>query len=81
LLNVFPNPSNGVVNINFGGTSKHIAIEVFNDLGQQVYAEMINDCNTDCNKTLDMSSFKKGIYLFRLVTDTNIYTKKVLFVD
>src|ERR1035437_911850 len=80
LLNVFPNPSNGIVNINFAGRSKHINIVVMNDLGQQIYSEMINDCQNDCNKIIDMSSFKKGIYLFRIMTDENIYTKQILFV-
>jgi PKD repeat protein len=81
LLNIFPNPSNGMVTLSFAGRSKHITIEVVNDLGQQIYAEIINDCNNDCNKTIDMASFKKGIYLFRIVTDTAIYNKKVLLIE
>ena len=77
---IFPNPSNGIVTINFVGKSEHINVEVMNDLGQLVYAETVNDCQNNCNKTIDMTAFMRGIYLFRIVADGNTYTKKVLFI-
>jgi PKD repeat protein len=77
---IFPNPSNGIVTINFVGKSEHINVEVMNDLGQLAYAETVNDCQNNCNKTIDMTAFMRGIYLFRIVADGNTYTKKVLFI-
>ncbi len=80
VLNVFPNPSDGIVTLNFAGSNRHISIEVINDLGKLVYTQMINGCTNDCNKIIDMSAFKKGIYLFRISTDGNIQTKKIMLL-
>ena len=81
MLSIFPNPSTGIITLNFSGKSEHIIIEVINDLGQLVYTEKVNDCTNDCNKIIDMSSFKKGIYLFRIVADGTIHTKKILLTN
>ncbi len=78
IFTVFPNPSNGILNINFAGLSEHIIIEVINNLGQVVYTEKINDCTGDCHKTIDISSLGKGIYLLKIVANENIQTKKIL---
>jgi hypothetical protein len=80
VLTIFPNPSNGIVTLNFSGKNEHIVIEVINDLGQKVFTEEVNDCSNDCNKIIDMSSFKKGIYLFRIMADGNSQTKKILLI-
>ncbi len=80
IFTVFPNPSNGIININFAGPGEHIIIEMINDLGQQVYIEKINDCPNDCKEIIDMSSFKKGIYLLRIIANENIQTKKLLLI-
>lgn len=80
-LTIFPNPSNGVVNINFTGRSENINLEVINNIGQLVHTEKINGCPNGCNNSIEMSSFKKGIYLFRITGDGNIHTKKVLLIE
>lgn len=80
ILTVFPNPSNGVVTINFAGKNELISIEVINNLGQLVYTEKINDCTSDCKKIIDMTSFKQGIYLFRILVNGNTHTKKVMLI-
>jgi|GEM_PF-3872989 len=80
LFTIFPNPSNGIVTINFAGKSEHLTIEVFNGLGQMVYIEKLNDCSNNCNKIIDMSSFNQGIYLFKIVDNENSYSKKVLMI-
>jgi hypothetical protein len=81
LLTVFPNPSNGIVTLNFAGKNEPVIVEVINNVGQQVYTEKIIDCTNDCNKIIDLSSFKKGIYLFRIVSNGNIQTRKILLVE
>ncbi len=77
---VFPNPSSGIFTLNFSSKSYHISLEVINDLGQLVYSEMINGCRQNCSKTIDLSSYKNGIYLFRIITDGNIQTKKIILI-
>ncbi len=80
-LTVFPNPSNGIVNINLKGKNEHIKIEVVNNLGQRVYVETLDNCDSDCNKSINMSSLKKGIYLLKIAEDGNIHSKRILLVD
>lgn len=80
MLTVIPNPSQGIVTINFVSERELENIEVFNDLGQLVYNETITDCQYDCNKIIDMSSFNQGIYLFKIISNENIQLKKVLWI-
>ncbi len=79
-VTAFPNPSKGILTLNFSGKNDRINVEVINDLGQLVYSDKINDCSPDCSKIIDMSSFKNGIYLFRIMTDGNIQTQKVMLL-
>jgi PKD repeat protein len=80
VLTLFPNPSNGIVTLNFAGKSEHIILEVFNGLGQLVYDEKINDCQNNCSETIDISAFHKGIYLFKIIANGISYTKNVLLI-
>ncbi len=63
-VSVFPNPTQGVVNINFGDL-KNIEVKVFNSIGQLVYQnKIINSSNYKFN--LDVMA---GIYLLELSTE------------
>ena len=75
-LTVFPNPSDGNVTINFNN-KKQMTIEIYNNLGQMIYAEKINECTKDCNKKIDISAFPNGIYLFKINANERIFTKKI----
>jgi len=80
-ISIFPNPSNGIVTLNFSDQFKVSKIEVLNDLGELVYSAENSDCKKNCTQTIDMSSFKKGIYLFKIVANENIFTKKILLIQ
>ena len=77
---VYPNPANSLVTISFTDSSKNVLIEIMNDLGERVYSEGSIDAGSGFNKTIDMSAFKQGIYLFRIANNENVYTKKVLLI-
>jgi hypothetical protein len=64
-LNVYPNPSNGIVNIRSKGNIRKV--QVLNSLGQQVY--VLSNTNAKTLITLDLSDFK-GVYMIRM-TDAN----------
>jgi PKD repeat protein len=80
IVNIFPNPSDGMVTINFPYKSEHTVINIINGIGQQVYMEEITDCPENCTRTVDMKSFKNGIYLIKIVSNENSFTKKVLLM-
>lgn len=79
-ITIYPNPTNSSVTLNFIDKGGNVAIEVFNDLGQLVYTEKINDCPKEYSKTIDMNAFNRGIYFFRIVTNENTHTQKVLLI-
>ncbi|MEY4289302.1 MAG: hypothetical protein RLZZ30_1390 [Bacteroidota bacterium] len=64
-LSVFPNPSNGMVNIRNKGNIRKV--QVLNSLGQQVYTQAVSTGKTLIS--LDLSEFT-GVYMIRL-TDAN----------
>ena len=66
-LSFFPNPTNGLVNIqlpNFNVDEKEIKIEVFNYIGDNIYSEYIK--STRNNFSIDLQGHAKGIYLTRI---------------
>jgi uncharacterized delta-60 repeat protein len=76
-FNVYPNPNNGVFNINFNNPELKInKVEVVNNIGQTVYSEIIYD--NSYNKSVDLSSFSKGIYLINIKTDNKLYSNKII---
>jgi Secretion system C-terminal sorting domain len=61
--NVYPNPSNGVFNIDFNTDVNHV--KVINLLGQKVIDENCVQTN-GTSKSIDLSSFENGIYVISI---------------
>jgi hypothetical protein len=68
---VYPNPSDGVFNIQGQGIRK---IEVFNSYGQIVLSEEISDDYLQ----IDLGSCAKGIYMLRVITDKGMAQKQII---
>lgn len=74
-LLVFPNPSNGVVNVrNMGYNS---TLELFNLLGESVYKEKV----TEDSKTVDMSRLPAGNYYLKITSAEGRSTIKKLYFN
>ena len=71
LVNVYPNPSNGIFNIEGEGIRK---IEVIDVYGQVILSKEIKDTNIQ----VDLSGKAAGAYLLRVVTDGGITTHKLV---
>ncbi|MBP1630664.1 MAG: hypothetical protein H6Q15_1557 [Bacteroidetes bacterium] len=71
-IEVYPNPSSKEINI----TSQCIinSIDILNSLGQRVYREKINTTN----KTIDISTLNKGLYIIELKTEKGIVNRKFI---
>ena len=75
-FNVFPNPSNGTINIDCESGIQEISI--LSSVGQIVHSERLNN-NT--NKVLDLSHLSKGQYLVQIKNDSeSIAIKKVIIL-
>jgi hypothetical protein len=75
-ISIYPNPSNGLVNVKFDNNVNQVSLKVYNSLGQIVinknYDEVIGDIN------VDLSQFSKGIYSFTIQHNQQTTTKNVI---
>jgi hypothetical protein len=69
---IYPNPSNGIVNVSFASNDKYSAT-LFNTLGQKIYTRNINSMSS----TLDFTNLPKGIYMLELKSDNFRTVKKI----
>ncbi len=68
-IQVYPNPTNGLLNIEGQGT---MLISISNLLGQT-----LQEAKAEGNTTLDMSRFESGMYLIRIETENGVTIQKV----
>ncbi len=67
-ISVYPNPTNGVVNINLTAElAKNASLEVYDALGKLVVKQILsNELNT-----INISNLENGIYVFKVLNNTN----------
>ncbi len=71
-VKVYPNPTNGVLNIE--SVSKIKELQVYN-----IYGSLVNVVNVNGNQQLlDMSNYVSGTYIVQLYTDTGVITKRII---
>ena len=68
-VSVYPNPTNGMLNIAGQGT---MHISVMNVLGQT-----LQETCSEGNTTLDLSQYESGMYLVRIETESGVVVQKV----
>ena len=71
--NIYPNPTNNVLNINTDANSEII---IYNLLGKEVYSLK----NSQINNTINVSEFIEGAYIVKVINDNNTYTKKISII-
>jgi len=77
-FNIFPNPNNGLFNIQIQtAQSEKLNINISNLMGQVVYSKEVSVTNS-LNKWLDLSHLEKGVYTITLENNTKDFmTKRV----
>ena len=74
-INIYPNPSNGIINIEFIDYDiQNVLIELINLQGQVVFVQTI----TNQKNTINVSDLDKGLYIIKIYTDTGIKAKKLI---
>jgi hypothetical protein len=73
-VNVFPNPANNEITINFSSIYKG-EIEIYNNSGQQVFIDSVNNIS---QYKMDISNFSAGIYLVKCNYNNSFITKKII---
>jgi len=76
---VIPNPASEKLTLSFNTPlSDDLLIIITNDIGKQVYSGLINSGAGLIEKTIDVSSWEKGLYVVNIKTGDKKYTQKVV---
>ncbi len=78
-FNVYPNPSNGLVNLNYSLTANtKVSVEVVDMLGNIVMFQNMGTQNTGSyTNTIDMTSLSAGVYMMNVKTNDVVNTIRV----
>lgn len=77
LANVYPNPSDGLINLTIANLTEDATLNVYNMVGQQVYSVKVLG-NGAINEQHDLSFLNKGLYILELQNKQNRYTHKLI---
>jgi hypothetical protein len=72
--NLYPNPTNGLLNIQLASDVSEATVELFDLNGKMVYKTSLNSVET----TLDLRENKSGIYLIKVITENNVFNEKIV---
>lgn len=73
---VYPNPSNGIINIESMIMDEETSLVVRNVLGQEIYSDKMSKGTTA--KTIDLNNFAKGVYSLELSNANNKAVYKLI---
>ena len=74
-ISIFPNPSNGKFQIQGLGINVQ-RLEIYNVFAEKVYAT--SDFKQQSSNEIDLSKFRKGIYIAKIYNGTEIHTKTIV---
>jgi len=78
-LEVYPNPSRDVFNVEFTSETKQtIEVRLVNLVGEIIFTENLVDFDGEYSHSFNLSEYSKGIYLLELDTDNGIVNKKLI---
>lgn len=78
ILSLYPNPTNGLVNITLENTgTERFALDVYDIYGRTVYTQSIVPVDGKILHATDLSGLPGGIYFVRLTSHSASYTSKI----
>ncbi|TNE28624.1 MAG: T9SS type A sorting domain-containing protein [Bacteroidetes bacterium] len=76
-LNIFPNPTGGVVTLDFNlDNNSEVSVSIINVQGQEVISEQLGRINS-YNGQFDLSKLPKGVYIVRIQSGSHIVNRRV----
>ncbi len=72
-FSIYPNPTNGLINIEFNTNKSYFEIEVFSLLGELIYVNKVNSSKL----TFNLAQYPKGMYLVKIKQDNRYYHEKI----
>ena len=78
-FNVYPNPGNGIFNVEYRGTvNQPVNLEITDASGRLVWQNKTIDSVRDYKQIVDLSNLSKGVYLIRLTADSVIINRRIV---
>ena len=74
IFSVYPNPSSGILNVNFINAIENVNLQIIDVSGQIVFSEV----NLSANKTIDISSLQSGMYVVKINQDGKNFLQKII---
>lgn len=82
LVTIFPNPSDGIINISFGHSCEHADVSVYDGYGKCVYTCVFKMRTSDNTLKINLSKYKSGMYFIKIEYERKVgYHKVVLHWD
>jgi len=76
--NVYPNPSEGLVTLNFKTKSNAVNVQVVNTMGEVVFSQDYAGVSKIFRRTFDFSNLSKGIYSLVLTSGNELTQEKIV---
>ena len=78
-ISIFPNPTDGIFNINFSDTWEgDVKCNIIDIFGRSVHSSILENANSTSEHTIDISSSNDGIYVVQLVQGDKKTMKKIV---
>lgn len=78
-VKLFPNPNNGMLNIEVGGNVQgDIYFSISNVLGEIILNEKYTFAPGTNNRRINLSDFENGLYIVQFKSGNSVYTQKVV---
>jgi len=77
-LEVYPNPTNGIVNVKMGGVFGATNIRVVSLLGSTVYDSGTFEANGQIEKHINLSQLPAGIYLLSVLSPVQQLNRRIV---
>jgi len=76
-ISLYPNPTDGIINLEFKNGIGNTLIRITNITGREVYAEYLK--NFTGIKTFDLTGIDEGIYIISVQNENTNFTSKIIF--
>ena len=77
-IDMYPNPSNGILTVDIDGNSGNVTIEVLDVSGKILLTQGIGAVTTSIRKTINLETLAAGVYFVRFSTHDSSITRKLV---
>jgi hypothetical protein len=81
VINIYPNPANDMVTVEYPVGFEKYQVQLFDALGQVVYNHQIKDDGTNAGTVkhqINIASFSKGVYFVSVTTEAGRTMKRLI---